>query len=67
MSKKYNIYLIFFYKNLKIITTHKGVFTVDFCCNTVLSLAIVVAKSVGSSYTGDILSSSISESTSTIL
>lgn len=35
---------------------------VDFCCNRFLSLAIVVAKSVGSSYTGEILSSSNSRS-----
>lgn len=40
---------------------------VDFCCNRFLSLAIVVAKSVGSSYTGDILSSSNSKSASVML
>lgn len=40
---------------------------VDFCCNRLLSLAIVVAKSVGSSYTGDILSSSNSRSVSVML
>jgi len=43
------------------------VVAVDFCCNRFLSLAIVVAKSVGSSYTGDILSSSISKSVSVML
>lgn len=40
---------------------------VDFCCNRFLSLAMVVAKSVGSSYTGEILSSSNSKSASVML
>lgn len=52
---------------LNIIFTNSGVVAVDFCCNRFLSLAIVVAKSVGSSYTGDILSSSNSRSASVIL
>ena len=40
---------------------------VDFCCSKFLSLAIVVAKSVGSSYTGEILSSSNSRSAAVML
>lgn len=44
--------------------TNSGVVAVDFCCSRLRSLAMVVAKSVGSSYTGDILSSSNSRSAS---
>lgn len=43
---------------LNVVFTNSGVVAVDFCCNKFLSLAIVDAKSVGSSYSGDILSSS---------
>lgn len=50
-----------------VIFTNSGVVAVDFCCSRFLSLAIVVAKSVGSSYTGDILSSSNSRSASDML
>lgn len=52
---------------LSVVFTNSGVVAVDFCCNRLLSLAIVVAKSVGSSYTGDILSSSNSNSVSVML
>lgn len=55
------------YLRLNVVFTNSGVVAVDFCCNRLLSLAIVVAKSVGSSYTGDILSSSNSRSVSVIL
>lgn len=55
------------YLRSDVVYTNSGVVAVDFCCNRFLSLAIVVAKSVGSSYTGDILSSSNSKSASVML